>query len=72
MTDTPKYPQIVVRYEETGEIGDGLAILRLCIQEMKHQGISETKRSEFVHNATSGNYEDVKKEARKWVRLELT
>lgn len=72
MTDTPKYPQIVVRYEETGEIGDGIVILGKCIKEMMQLGITEKERKTFTRKATSKDYEGFKDEVRKWVHLELT
>ena len=63
----PHYPRVAVKL--TGTDGNALAIVARVRRAMEHNGIHDDECEAFVHEALSGDYDNVLATAMKWVKV---
>ena len=63
----PKYPQVVV--EMVGVDGNAFTILAAVRKALRQNGVPEAEVSEFVAEATSGNYDHLLATVAEWVNV---
>lgn len=68
MSEQVKYPQ--VRVELAGEDGNAFSILGRVTGAMREAGLSEEQRKEFLHEATSGDYNHLLMTVLKYVTVD--
>jgi hypothetical protein len=64
----PKYPDIVVQL--IGENGNAFGILGAVTKAMRKAGIDGKERSQFMFEATAGDYDNLLTVVQQWVTVE--
>lgn len=64
----PKYPDVSVRL--SGGSGNVYAIIGAVKRELKRAGVPAGEVSEFVSEATSGDYDNALQTAMRWVDVD--
>lgn len=62
---TTKYPNITAKL--TGQDGNAFAIIAAVTKALKRNGVDAATVSEFVAEATSGDYDHLLRTAMRWV-----
>ncbi len=63
-----RHPEVTVRL--TGEDGNTFAILGRVRREMSRAGVPQEEVSEFIEEATSGDYDKLLATCMRWVEVE--
>ena len=64
----PKYPDIVVQL--IGEDGNAFGILGIVTKAMRNACIDGKERSQFMFEATAGDYDNLLTVVQQWVTVE--
>ncbi|MDP3181275.1 MAG: hypothetical protein Q8M54_00475 [Desulfobaccales bacterium] len=65
---TPKYPHIKVRL--VGEDGNAFAIIGRVRKAMRDAGLTNPEMTEFICQATKGDYNHLLRTVMEWVEVE--
>mgnify|MGYP001231011094 FL=1 len=65
---TPKYPEITVKL--VGEDGNAFSILGKVKRALRSGGVSDAEVSEFLEEATAGDYDHLLRVVMNWVNVE--
>jgi len=63
-----KYPDITVQL--TGQDGNAFAVMGAVNKALRRAGVSQEERTEFMNEATSGDYNKLLATAMAWVNVE--
>jgi len=64
----PKYPEVEVQL--IGEDGNAFGILGVVTKAMRTAGIDGKERSQFMFEATAGDYDNLLAVVQQWVTVE--
>jgi len=64
----PKYPEITVKL--VGEDGNAFSILSKVKRALRSGGVSDAEVSEFLEEATAGDYDHLLRVVMNWVNVE--
>lgn len=65
---TPKHPEITVKL--VGEDGNAFSILSRVKRALRSEGVSDAEVSEFLEEATAGDYDHLLRVVMNWVNVE--